>query len=233
MENKITFTSWEIIKMAGQSLLFGITIPIIIPLSLIFFFLRYLFRHSYALLRGMQYDDGREEYISREEYKEDKKRERIEKRKDKIKKKIEKGIVKTTDVPHKPKHPFTDFLCVDDDSEKIPVDAVAYIENEPDEKIREFFRNESEYIRQLSQKYGIDFTCMDAAKLKSKMIFPQDIKEMCHGIIWHSSTLTGESEYGLWGRKCLYFELNAKDDDSIKSQLENAMNTIYENIFHL
>ena len=81
MENKITFTSWEIIKMAGQSLLFGITIPIIIPLSLIFFFLRYLFRHSYALLRGMHYDDGREEYISREEYKEDKKRERIEKRK--------------------------------------------------------------------------------------------------------------------------------------------------------
>ena len=233
MENKITFTSCEIIKMAGQSLLFGITIPIIIPLSLIFFFLRYLFRHSYALLRGMHYDDGREEYISREEYKEDKKRERIEKRKDKIKKKIEKGIVKTTDVPHKPKHPFTDFLCVDDDSEKIPVDAVAYIENEPDEKIREFFRNESEYIRQLSQKYGIDFTCMDAEKLKSKMIFPQDIKEMRHGIIWRSSTLTGESEYGLWGRKCLYFELNAKDDDSIKSQLENAMNTIYENIFHL
>lgn len=28
MENKITFTSWEIIKMAGQSLLFGIAIPI-------------------------------------------------------------------------------------------------------------------------------------------------------------------------------------------------------------
>lgn len=233
MENKITFTSWEIIKMAGQSLLFGIAIPIIIPLSLIFFPLRNISRHAYALLRGMHYDDNREEYISLEEYKVEKEKERKEKRNEKIKEEIEKGKIKTTDVPHTPKHPFTDFLCVEDDSEKLPVDAVAYIENEPDAKIHKFFIDESEYIRQLSQKYGIDFIRMDITKLKSKMLFPQDIEEMHHGIIWHSGTLTGESEYGLWGCKYLYFELNAKDNDSIKSQLENAMNTIYENIFHL
>ena len=233
MENKITFTSWEIIKMAGQSLLFGITIPIIIPLSLVFLPLRYVSIHAYALLRGMHYDDGREEFISKEEYKKEKDKERREKRNDKIREKIEKGIIKTSDVPHQPKHPFTDFLCVEDDADKMPVDVVAYIENEPDAKIQKFFRNESDFLSQLSQKYGIDFIRMDISKLKSKMIFPQDIKELRHGIVWHTGTLTGESEYGLWGRKCLYFELNAKDDDSIKSQLENAMSTIYENIFHL
>ena len=124
-------------------------------------------------------------------------------------------------------------MCVEDDAEKIPIDAVAFIENEPDAKIEKFFIDESEYIRQLSQKYGIDFMRIDIKKLKSKMLFPQDIKEMRHGIVWHSGTLLGESEYGLWGRKFLYFELDAKDSDLIKRQLENAMNKIYENIFHL
>lgn len=228
MNNAKLQTLLEILVRAGKSLLLGVVAPISIPFLLVFWPLKYIYKHSYALLRGIHYDDRTDEYISNAEYKNKKEEARKRKRKERIRKEIEEGKLKTTDLPHVTKHPFRSFLCVRDNKDNLPNDAVAYIASEPDEKIRDFFNSEADWIARLSAKYGIDFIQADYEKVRSIMLFPQDFKEMRHGIIWRSNASTSENEYGLFGRKYFYFELNSESKKPLKQQLEDVMINIYD-----
>lgn len=228
MNNIKLQTLLEIFERAGRSLLLGILIPITIPFMLVFWPLSYIFKHVYALLRGMHYDDQTNEYISKYEYKKKKEDERRKKQKERIARDIEEGKLKTTDLPHVTKHPFTSFLCINDSKDALPNDVVAYIETEHNEMIHDFFRKEAGWITRLSAKYGIDFIHPDYDKIRSIMLFPQDFKELHHGIIWRTNASTWENEYGLYGDEYLYIEINPNSRKTLKRQLEDAMIKIYD-----
>lgn len=221
-----------ILERAGKSLLLGILIPISVPFIIVIWPFLYLFKHIYALARGMHYDDQTEEYISEEEYKKRKEDKRREKQKERITKEIEEGKIKTTDLPHVTKHPFTSFLCAKDSKDNLPYDAVAYIESEPNETIRKFFTKETDWVTQLSIKYGIDLIQPNYDRIRSIMLFPQDFKELHHGIIWRTNTSTWDGEYGLYGYIYLYIEINPNSYKTLKQQLEDAMIKIYDCILN-
>lgn len=221
-----------ILKRAGNSLQWGILFPICLPICLlimlIYWLLKNIFKKVYALLRGMHYDGQSEKFISKEEYKKKKEEEKKEEQKERIKEAIIEGKLKTTDLPHVTKHPFTSFLCIEDSKDNLPYDVVAYIETVPNETIRKFYSEEKDWIKQLSAKYGIDFIQADYDKIRSIMLYPQDFKELHHGIIWRTHYSTSEREYGLFGINYLYFELTPGTHKQLKQQLEDAMIKIYD-----
>lgn len=228
MNNTKLQTLLEILERAGKSLLLGILIPITIPFLLVFWPIGYISKHIYALLRGMHYDDTTSEYISKTEYKKRKEDERKKKQEERIAREIKEGKLKTTSLPHVTKHPFTSFLCINDSKDKLPNDVVVYIATERNEMIQDFFCKETDWISRLSAKFGIDFIHEDYDKIRSIMLFPQDFKELRHGIIWRTNTCTWDGEYGLYGEVYLYIEIDPNSRKTLKQQLEDAMIKIYD-----
>lgn len=217
-----------LLELVGKSLLAGFALPISLPFLIVYWTFKDPVMYAYASLTGKRYDNKTEKIISKAEYERKEEEEKEKKRKEEIVRKIKSGKLKTTGIPHVAKQPFDSFLCIENSKDNLPHDVVEFIETEPDETIDNFFRKEADWISQLSEKYGLDFIKPDYDRIRSIMLFPQDFKEMHHGIIWRTNFITGESGHNFTGIKYLYMELNSDSDKPLKQQLEDAMIKIYD-----
>lgn len=207
----------------GGSIILGViillTIVLIIPLSpfiALYVVLRSLYRWGMAAL-GIKYYDEISGYKTKAQHEEEI-----------LGKKIAHHEITTEGLPHKTQHPFKEFFSYEDSEYKLPYDVVAFVETEPDAVVDRFLKEDAEWLQQLSAKYGIDLVKADYDKFRQVMVFPQDFAQMKHGFVWRSQYSSFIKEYKLLGNRQYYFELDSNSDKSLREQMEEMMQKIYE-----
>lgn len=220
-KDKLT-TIWKYIKLAGNSLLVATVIVLAIPF-LPFYGLYKLFQYIYRKLvtkfGERTYDFNHERWISRDEHE-----------KDELRKRIESGKVRIETLPHVTEHPFIKFNVHFNKIKKMPTNILAYVESVPNEKIHDFFYQDHLWVKGFSAKYGFRIVKVGVDSIRRSMFFPQDAKELRHGLIWNSPYTGHDKEYGVNGFEYFYFDIDP--DKPIRNQLEDIADKIYSSVIH-
>lgn len=123
------------------------------------------------------------------------------------------------------------FLFKGDRALKVPYDKIAYVETEPDARIRKFFEKNKEWLRQWQEWYGIDIIFVDSNQIREGMVYPQDFYVFRHGFIWQMPISAGDGiNDDERGDVAHYFELNTKDAQPLRKQMENFAAIVYRSV---
>lgn len=176
----------------------------------------------YPRLRGKIYDKSLHEWITKEEQQRRILREKYENR----------------DLPIPPEgHSIEDdrwrFYFFEKRKLKIPYDQIVYVENEYNEKMHQFFEQNSDWLDTWQQWYGWDISHYDAEDIKEGMLYPQDYKLFRHGFLCNAGAHCVDSNADVSGTIHYYFDIDPDSDTPIKEQMSKMMSQIYQRTYYL
>lgn len=136
---------------------------------------------------------------------------------------------KKEEKPHEVPSPDENFLFKDIDKIKGQQRYnLCYVNNTPDEDIRRFLHDKTDFLEQMTEKYGVGFSSADIAEIVSSLIYPEDIVAFKHGFLYYTHGTNGTNRYFV-----SYFELNPLSAMSMEQQIDDIMHKVYQRSYIL
>lgn len=158
-------------------------------------------------------------------------KEELSNEKEILRKKIENGEVSMADLPHNRRENDNVFSFKEDDHNPLlhELGHFVYVENEPNNALRKFFKEKPDVIKHWEEWYGCKLVFVDQEEFLSGLCFPQDRECLRHGLMYNGGCSTGDQEYGILIRPWAYIELVPE----AKITLEEQFNLIAQHLMEM
>lgn len=161
--------------------------------------------------------------------KREKGRNREDSEKEELRQRIEAGEVRLRDLPHEHRPQLDLYSFEKVEHPRYERNILFYVNSEKDCAIRAFLNNEREWIEEWTWKYGFKIEMLkDQDSFLDQMCYPQDRVFLKHGFLRDLNYWTGDYDYRASVMPFKYYELEEGSIESLKQQMENLAQDIYE-----
>lgn len=155
-----------------------------------------------------------------------------EEERQKLRKRFESGELRLRNMPHVPVPENRDIPFEYVKEPRFKDNVLLYVSTADEPSIRQFMDEEWGSVEEWAKKYGFEVTKpFDQEQLFDQMAYPQDKVYLKHGFLRDLRTWSTDREYPTYTMHFKYYPLEPGTKDSLKEQLENIAQDIYEEPF--